>query len=74
MNTAIREVVARVLGLAPERVDPTTRPAYIDGWDSARFVDLVLALEERLGFQFDIDELAAMRSVGDTEDLARQRT
>ena len=73
MSADIREVVARVLGLDVAAVNATTRPADIEGWDSAQFIDLVLALEERLGIQFDVDQLAAMENVGDIEEMARLR-
>lgn len=71
VNADIREVVARILGLDVNDVNETTRPADIEGWDSARFIDLVLALEERLGIQFDVDQLATIETVGDIEGMAR---
>lgn len=73
VNADIREVVARVLGLDVGEVNEATRPADAEGWDSAQFIDLVLALEERLGIQFDVDQLATIDSVGDIEEMARQR-
>ena len=73
MSAVIREVVARVLGVDPSTVNERTRPADHEGWDSAQFIDLVLALEDRLGFQFDVDELATMQTVGDIEERARTR-
>ena len=73
MSADVRDVVARVLGLDVNDVNETTRPADIEGWDSAQFIDLVLALEERLGIQFDVDQLATIDNVGDIEEMARLR-
>jgi acyl carrier protein len=71
--TVIRETVALVLGLDPADVTESTSPASVDGWDSARFVELVLALEEKLGFQFSAEEIAAIQTVGDIEALTAGR-
>lgn len=69
--TLVRDTVALVLGL--DHVDESTSPATVDGWDSERFVELVLALEERLGFQFTPDEISSIQNVGDIEAIARAR-
>lgn len=71
--TTIRETVALVLGLDPARVDESTSPASVEAWDSERFVELVLALEESLGFQFTADEISSIATVGDIEAVAIAR-
>lgn len=73
MIASVRETVALVLGLDPASVDERTSPTTVDGWDSERFVELVLALEERLGFQFTPDEISSIDTVGDIEAVARAR-
>jgi acyl carrier protein len=40
----------------------------IDSWDSMRHLNLMLALEERLGVRFSSDAMARMESVGDIVD------
>ena len=64
---AVRETVALVLGLDISDVSASTSPETAPAWDSVRFVELVFALEDRLGFQFTFDEIARMRSVADIE-------
>lgn len=73
VSAIIRETVARMLGLDPNAVNEATVPSNLEGWDSTLFLELVLALEERLGFQFDADDIARIHSVGDIEALARVR-
>lgn len=73
MSASVRETVALVLGLDPASVNERTSPATVEGWDSERFVELVLALEERLGFQFTPDEISSIDTVGDIEAVARAR-
>jgi acyl carrier protein len=71
--SAVRETVALVLGLDVASVDERTSPQTEPRWDSMRHLDLVLALEDRLGVRFTIDELAALRSVGAIESVVAGR-
>jgi acyl carrier protein len=71
--SAVRETVALVLGLDPAAVDERTSPQTEPRWDSMRHLDLVLALEDRLGVRFTIDELATLRSVGAIEAVVAGR-
>jgi acyl carrier protein len=40
-------------------------PGEIPGWDSARYITLVVATEARFGIRFEPAELESMRTVGD---------
>jgi acyl carrier protein len=40
-------------------------PSEIPGWDSARYITLVVATESRFGIRFEPAELESMRTVGD---------
>ena len=44
---------------------PGVTPSEIEGWDSARYITLVVATESRFGIRFEPAELEAMRTVGD---------
>jgi acyl carrier protein len=44
---------------------PEVTPSEIPGWDSARYITLVVATESRFRIRFDPAELEAMRTVGD---------
>ena len=44
---------------------PATGPADIDGWDSAKTVNIILEIEEAFGFEMSSEEMDALRSVGD---------
>lgn len=37
----------------------------VDGWDSYRQVELLLAIQERFGFRFSSREIDKLRNVGD---------
>jgi acyl carrier protein len=44
---------------------PDVTPSAIPGWDSARYVTLVVATEAHFGIRFEPAELEAMKTVGD---------
>lgn len=40
----------------------------IDGWDSLMHIDLLFAVENKFGIQFEMDEGLKMRTVGEMAD------
>jgi acyl carrier protein len=44
---------------------PDLTPSEIPGWDSARYITLVVATEARFRVRFEPAELESMRTVGD---------
>ena len=69
MRADIIAVFAQVFGRAPEQFDDDTSPASVEGWDSVRHVELVVALEERFGCMFDPDEVPDLTSLARIEDI-----
>lgn len=53
---------------------PATTARDIAGWDSAKMVMLILAVEEHFGLTFRSREIDALRSIGDWVALIRKRT
>jgi len=47
------------------RLDPTMTPAEIPGWDSARYINLVVATEAHFGIRFQPGELESLRTISD---------
>ncbi len=73
MNAAVRRTVASVLGVDASSVLPSTSPQDIEEWDSARHIELVLALEEALGVRFEPDEISAMTDVSAIDSLVARK-
>ena len=57
MNLRLRQLIARVLKVAPDSLSPDSGPHSITAWDSAGHLNLVLELEKEFGVQFDEDEV-----------------
>lgn len=61
LQALVREVLA-----APDLVlAEDTATADVPGWDSVMNVEIILAIEEQLGVEFHVGELARLRVVAD---------
>jgi acyl carrier protein len=59
----VQQAFAAAFGVEPDSIGPGTEPDDVQGWDSMGHVDLVAALEEACGLQFDIDDVMEMSDV-----------
>ena len=61
INSLVREVFLRDdITLTME-----STAADVDGWDSFRHIEIMLAVEMRFGIRFSSSELDAMQTIGD---------
>ncbi|MBI3767620.1 MAG: acyl carrier protein [Deltaproteobacteria bacterium] len=72
MRDDIIAVFVLIFGRAPEQFGDDTAPANVEGWDSVRHVELVVALEERFGCMFEPDEVPELTSLARIEDILRR--
>ncbi|MEU9464810.1 acyl carrier protein [Streptomyces sp. NPDC048312] len=61
--TTVENLVADVLGLAPEDIDDDTGPATRGEWTSLRHVQIVVAIEATYGIRLTAREVRSCRSV-----------
>ena len=62
-DAKLRQVVAKVLDVDPASLRDDSSPDTIDGWDSLKSIDLVLALEEAYGVRFTDDQMTSLTSL-----------
>lgn len=60
----MREVFAAVLGCDPDTLEDGSSTQSVRGWDSVNHMQLLLALEEAFGIQFDPEEFASLTTFG----------
>jgi acyl carrier protein len=60
----VRGIASDVLQVAPGSLSAESSPQTVESWDSVQHLNLVLALEEQFGVQFEPDEMDAMKSIG----------
>lgn len=63
MEKKIYQVCARVFRVSPNALSPNSSPDNVEGWDSARHIDLVMALEDEFGIELDEDKVLELLSM-----------
>jgi acyl carrier protein len=65
----VRSASADIFQMPAGQITPSSSPETIENWDSVQHLNLVLALEEKFGIQFEPEEMDKMNSVGEITDL-----
>jgi len=69
----VRAIAADVFDVAEGQIDRDSSPESVEGWDSIQHLNLILALEERFGFQLSPEEMDAMRTIGQIAEIVDRR-
>lgn len=73
IEEALNAVFREVFGRDDLVVDRSTTAADVDGWDSLKHIDLIVAVEDRFGIRFKTAEVARLGDVGGLIDLVRAK-
>lgn len=77
MNSDIRDRVCELVGdaldVAPEEIAASDDLGNVDGWDSLRQLNLMLALEETFDIVLEPDDMAELTSVSRIAGLVDSR-
>ena len=65
----LMRIFAEVLEVDPGSLSEQSSPDNVNGWDSAKSMELVITIEEALNLEFNADELAEMASIGATKEV-----
>lgn len=65
VGAQVRDIIASFFSIDPDTVTGTTTSDDISGWDSTTHVGLILTLEEELGIEFSVDQVADFDNVGE---------
>ena len=68
VSERLRGVMAAVFGIDISSIDADASTSTIAEWDSVRHLQLMLAIEEEFGIQFDTDELVSLRTLSLIEE------
>lgn len=68
-RNAIVAVISAVLKVPPEQIAAGVSPDAVEGWDSEKHVELVVALEDHFGCQFEADEVPELTSLERIEEI-----
>lgn len=73
LTQELTALVARTLKIAPQELRPESDLVNDLGADSLAVVELMMALEERLGIHIDDSEAEGLRTFGDALALVRAK-
>jgi len=69
----VQGIAADILVVDQERVTAQSSPENLDGWDSVQHLNLILALEDKFGMQFEPEEIDRMRTIGGITRIIERR-
>jgi len=73
LTQELTNLVARTLKISPDQLRPEADLVADLGADSLAVVELMMALEEKLGVRIDDDEAEGLRTFGDALALVRAK-
>ena len=50
-------------------VDDSTTSDDVDGWDSLEHINLIAAIEQKIGVKFNMGQVVSMKNVGEMVDI-----
>ena len=59
----VRGIAADIFQVAPKRITRQASPDTIETWDSLQHLNLILALEQSFGLEFEPEEIERMTSI-----------
>ena len=74
ISKQVRQISADIFRVSVDQITPETSPETIENWDSVQHLNLVLALEERFGIQFEPEEMDGMKSIAEIVELVARKT
>ncbi|MCI0680162.1 acyl carrier protein [bacterium] len=71
MEEQLRSILSKIFGVAKEDVTDETSPENVAEWDSFNGLLLVTELEKGFNVSFSIEEVVAVKNVGDIKAALR---
>jgi acyl carrier protein len=68
VSLQVRRLIAEFFQIPLERIREETVVEDVQGWDSTSHVAVILAVEEALGTEFDVEKITAFQNVGELID------
>ena len=68
----VRIVASDIFGVPTEKITAESSPETIENWDSMQHLNLVLAIEEKFGVQFEPEDIEEMKNIGAVATLVEK--
>jgi acyl carrier protein len=70
----VRQIAADILQRRVSEITLHSSPENVENWDSIQNLNLVLALEQEFGLQFEPEEMDAMKTIDGIVKLVTSKT
>jgi acyl carrier protein len=60
----VRDIASDIFGIKADKITAHSSPQTIENWDSMQHLNLVLAIEEKFGVQFEPEDIEEMKNIG----------
>ena len=74
LTKRLQSLIAEMLDLPEAEVTRDTRRADTGNWDSLNHLQLVTAIEREFGVKLSMDEIAAINTAGNLQDIVASRS
>ncbi len=68
----VRNIGSDIFGIPADKITAESSPETIENWDSMQHLNLVLAIEEKFGVQFDPEDIEQMKNIGAVATLVEK--
>ena len=68
----VEEILSKVLSIDSKTISDSTQPEDIESWDSFNGLILVTELEKNFRVKFSLEEVVAVKNVGDIKKVLRR--
>jgi acyl carrier protein len=73
MEERLRTLIAEILDIAPDEIQPQMRRADTASWDSLSHLRLITAFEDRFGIALTMDEIERIQTPAELQAALDQR-
>lgn len=68
----IEDIIAKILDIAPEKINDTSGPLNTENWDSFNALLIAAEIEKKFGVNFSVEEIVSIKNVGDIKSLLKK--
>jgi acyl carrier protein len=69
----IRQIAADVLGVPVDSVTAASSPETLEGWDSLKHINIMMAIEQAFAVEILPEEMAEIRTIADAVRVVRSK-
>ena len=73
MDESLRRIFVEIFGIPPSAYSDSLSYEDTREWDSLGHLDMVMAIQEEFGVEFEVDEVMDMENVGKIKEILQKK-